>query len=449
MLTKSYFHGILALIWLLGCAATAVSLRPEYRTFDGANNSQTRSALGSAGTYFARLTSESRTSLNSLASPRVVSNKLAEVPKRLNSAQINLLQPFFAEIIAHDLVSTKRDGAVRQINVPRCDAVYDPPRTSPNDCEGNRTIVFGIPTSTVGSPSTYTNNRNAWLDLSWLYGLSVSDNQALREGTGGRIRVDKFFNNSGQIVLDQTAWVLAGESPSVNLNPVFHSFFQLFGRNHNYWADFYRQQLPSASDEVLFQEARAINIAEYQSIVSRQYLPVTVGEPLPPYTDASGRSAYNSSVDPAIDLFFASSSFRYAHAEFRGYLPRLDAELNEIPEGGIALRTSFFNSLKHYIEDTEYGIYDMRVNGGVRKYGPAVVQLFRGLSHSLAGKVQPTLSDEMRNWVFSPSPTAHGLDLISLGIQLGRAQGVGSYNESRRPFGLRPAISWRQLTADG
>jgi hypothetical protein len=182
--------------------------------------------------------------------------------------------------------------------------------------------------------------------------------------------------------------------------------------------------------------------------VSRQYLPVTVGEPLPPYNDASGRSAYNASENPAIELFFASSSFRYAHPEFRGYLPRLDAELNEITEGGIALRTSFFNTLKHYVEDPDYGIYDVNVNGVSRKYGPAVVQLFRGLSHSLAGKVQPTLSDEMRNWVFSPSPTAPGIDLISLGIQMGREQGVGSYNDARRAFKLQPATSWSQVTSD-
>jgi hypothetical protein len=116
------------------------------------------------------------------------------------------------------------DGAVRSISVPRCDAVYDPPRTSPDDCQGNRTIEFGIPSAAGGPPSTFTNNRNAWLDLSWLYGLSAADNQAIREGSGGRIRIDKFFNNSGQIVLDQTAWVVAGESTSVNLNPVFVRF---------------------------------------------------------------------------------------------------------------------------------------------------------------------------------------------------------------------------------
>lgn len=191
-----------------------------------------------------------------------------------------------------------------------------------------------------------------------------------------------------------------------------------------------------------------MNIAEYQSILSRQYLPVTVGEPLPPYVDESGKVAYNESINPGVDLFFGSASFRYAHPEFRGYLPRLDAELKEIPQGGVNLRTAFFNSVNHYIEDPEYGIYNKTVGDRVRRFGPAVVQLFRGLSHTVSGKVQPTLTDEMRNWVFSSSPTAAGIDLISVGIQMGREQDLGTYNDARRAFGLAPATTWNQVTSD-
>jgi hypothetical protein len=55
-----------------------------------------------------------------------------------------------------------------------------------------------------------------------------------------------------------------------------------------------------------------MNIAEYQSIVVRQYLPATVGVPLPPYVNAEGKTAYNSTLNPGIDLVFASAAFRYA-----------------------------------------------------------------------------------------------------------------------------------------
>jgi hypothetical protein len=76
-------------------------------------------------------------------------------------------------------------------------------------------------TSNNSSPpqaKVFTNLRNSWLDLSWLYGLSDEDNQAIRLGSGGKIPL-RYFENPKKLVYDQTLWVKGGETTSVNLNP--------------------------------------------------------------------------------------------------------------------------------------------------------------------------------------------------------------------------------------
>lgn len=70
-------------------------------------------------------------------------------------------------------------------------------------------------------PKTFTNLRNSWLDLSWLYGLTTEANEGIREWAGGRISTSRFFQHPTRIVYDQTMWVRGGESASVNINPAF------------------------------------------------------------------------------------------------------------------------------------------------------------------------------------------------------------------------------------
>jgi hypothetical protein len=76
-----------------------------------------------------------------------------------------------------------------------------------------------------------------------------------------------------------------------------------------------------------------------------------------------------------------------------------------------------------------------------------VVSLFRGLSHNRAGAVEPTLIEDMRNFVFSALPTKPGIDLLSLGIQICRDQELGTYNDVRGSLGLPPVSLWSQVTS--
>lgn len=194
-----------------------------------------------------------------------------------------------------------------------------------------------------------------------------------------------------------------------------------------------------------------MNIAEYQNIVVRQYLPATIGVPLLPYFNENNVSSYNSTTDPAVDLLFASAAFRYGHSEIMPYFPRIGADLKEIPAGSIPLRGSFFNPMKQYVEDPDYGIYEIPAEQNPTdeplRVGPAVVALLRGLSHARSGAVEPILIEEMRNFVFSSGPTKPGIDLFSVGLQMCRDQELGSFNDARRLLGLTPATTWSQISS--
>src|SRR3974390_1445341 len=73
----------------------------------------------------------------------------------------------------------------------------------------------------------------------------------------------------------------------------------LFVRNHNLIATQLHQEHPDWTDEQLYQEARKINIAEYQYITYTQYLPDLLGpNALPAYT------GYDPKVDAAIATEF-------------------------------------------------------------------------------------------------------------------------------------------------
>ncbi len=63
------------------------------------------------------------------------------------------------------------------------------------------------------------------------------------------------------------------------------------------------------TDEQLYQEARKINIAEYQSIIYNEWIPAVLGpNALPAYT------GYNPNVNATISNEFSTVAFRFGHS---------------------------------------------------------------------------------------------------------------------------------------
>lgn len=66
----------------------------------------------------------------------------------------------------------------------------------------------------------------------------------------------------------------------------------------------------TVDDDSLFQYARSICVAEYQSITYEGYVPRIIGFGELPSSDYS----YNPTIDPSLDAFFTTVSFRFGHS---------------------------------------------------------------------------------------------------------------------------------------
>ncbi len=88
----------------------------------------------------------------------------------------------------------------------------------------------------------------------------------------------------------------------------------LFLRNHNRLAQMLARALGAngggtPSDDALYEAARALNIAEYQSIVFNEYLPTMLGNTAP-----GAYTGYNPQLNPTVSNEFASAAFRLGHS---------------------------------------------------------------------------------------------------------------------------------------
>jgi len=104
---------------------------------------------------------------------------------------------------------------------------------------------------------------------------------------------------------------------------VIHTLLQ---RNHNNLAKGLAYFNPHYTDEQLFQEARKINIAQYQNIVYYEWLPAMLGRRFAYENnliyhnpDCKHINDYDPYVDPAPLAEFAGAAFRHPHNQIPGW----------------------------------------------------------------------------------------------------------------------------------
>jgi hypothetical protein len=119
---------------------------------------------------------------------------------------------------------------------------------------------------------------------------------------------------------------MSGDS-RINQNPTLSIVQILFMREHNRIAKELQKLNPQWSDEILFQEARRINIAQFQNIAYYGWFSAIVGvesfESLGYYYQPSGSeysNDYNETLNPSIYNEFPSGVFRLLHTTIDGHL---------------------------------------------------------------------------------------------------------------------------------
>ena len=105
-----------------------------------------------------------------------------------------------------------------------------------------------------------------------------------------------------------------------------------------------QEEYPNWADEKIFQNARRINIGQYQSIVYGGYLPVVLGEKnLAGLEVTEDGTTYNKDVDPTMTNEFATAAYRFGHSMIQGLIQRFKTDNTGLYDE-YHLHDNYFNS---------------------------------------------------------------------------------------------------------
>ncbi|CAJ1957528.1 unnamed protein product [Cylindrotheca closterium] len=278
--------------------------------------------------------------------------------------------------------------------------------TSPPPAQTN---VFRAEHEIVDGQRATMNGNTAFLDMSFLYGGSKDQADKIRSFVGGQL--DLVDNGAGLLPRDST--VLS----HMNTLPTLYSLIVVFMRFHNYVAKYTMEENPNFTDEQIYNSARNYVIGTYQKMVLNNYFPAITGDTLGVYR------GYDPSVNPAVDEFFATVSYRYAHTEQPSVIRLMDPNYVPTAADPIFLRDAFTPKQPD-------GIAKM-----VTDLSEGIENVLRGATFTPKKPYDTYFVDDLN--LFTPTTV--------LDIQRSRDVGIPPYNEVRRRMGLKPAESIYEL----
>ncbi|XP_053668191.1 peroxidase-like [Anopheles marshallii] len=449
------------------CPETPVCNKEQSYKLDGSCNNLLNPSLGTANRPYARFVPASysdgiwepyRTkSGDSLPNARKLSlNLFGET--EMKHPRNTLINMQFGQFVAHDMSFTAGGG-----NIQCCaDGKSVPKELASSKClpievasddpvmgeEGIECMSMVRTKTTLEDPCTHQEGGEAeqlttvtaFLDLSVVYGNSVEQCNSLRTFSKGQMAVD---DRNGKQWLpahpnrttacsvqdDSDVCYLTGDVRS-NQSPHLTLIHQAFLLEHNRLARELAELNPDLDDEVLFQQARKVNIAQYQRIVYYEWLPIYLGRQnmitagvLPELDQRNFASDYNHTVDPSVDNAFATAAFRFFHNLIAGHLD-LVAESTQ-PTGSIRL-SDWLNNPSVLEKDENYG------------------SLSRGMIYQPHDRPNNQLTPEVKHFLFRNGARV-GVDLKALDIQRARDHGLATYNNYREYCGLKRATSWEDF----
>jgi len=426
----------------------ASGILPEFAAIDGRGNNRSFVNYGAAHTQLINIAPLAYgDGISSLAggdrpNPRDVSNALGQQDELTPSSRglTNFIWAF-GQFLDHDLsltpIRTREDAAMRgelvDIDIPIGDPFLDPQGTGTASIAVQRSVFVENTGTGPNNPRQHSNELTHWVDLSSVYGSDDERADALRSFAGGQLRVSQgdllpLFepgngNNDNPGPVPGTDLFFAGDARA-NENVVLISMHTLFVREHNRIASELAEVHPTWTDEQLFQRARQINVAQWQSIVYNEYLPTLLGEGIVP--DYTG---YDSTIDPSISRTFSTAAYRLGHTQLSSEIQRLDANGNAIAQGHLTLFEGFFPS-SSVVQET------------------GIDPILRGMASTLSQEVDTQIIDDVRNLLFNFGNRSAAQDLFALNIQRGRDHGLSDYNTIRAAFGLPRVTSFADITSD-
>ncbi|XP_071554291.1 salivary peroxidase/catechol oxidase isoform X4 [Temnothorax nylanderi] len=432
----------------------------KYRSIDGTCNNIDNPSWGSAMTAYTRVLfsqyfdgiQEPRRvgqTKKPLPSPRLVSAALSTANDQSDASR-TLAVMEWSQFIAHDMAHTpvrKMVSTGKPISCCQPDGDTLSPRHVHPDCfpisVSDRDPVYGqhyvrcmnyvrslpvLRSECTFGPVEQMNQVSHFLDGSTVYGSTMKKSRELRTFEGGRLRIDVQNNHAYLPRGDAELTSQCGENcynsgdDRVNVHPQLAVIHTVWHREHNRVANTLARLNPDWSDEILYQEARRIVIAEIQHITYKEWLPILLGRR---YTRAIGLIVgnnysrnYNSDDEPAVSNEAATAALRFLNSLMQGKLSLPDNLRQQ--NKTLQLAEHFFNP--RVIESEE--VFD---------------GLLRGLATQTSQKMDISLIPDMTSKLYTSNGNDLGLDAISLDIERGRDHGLPGYNYYRRYCGLPAA----------
>uniref|UniRef100_A0A2M4A9X7 Putative peroxidase n=1 Tax=Anopheles triannulatus TaxID=58253 RepID=A0A2M4A9X7_9DIPT len=458
--------GVLLLVAIgLGRVRGQCDNTSPYRTYDGRCNNLQNPTWGAANTPYGRLLPadygdgvstprRSRTGTE-LPSARTLSLTLFNEQLILDP-RTTLVNMQFGQVVAHDMglraggsdtVPCCTNGRVVSNPGRRCYPIPLPPNDPITAAGGGQCLDLVRTRSTfdvnaaacsASNPAQQLNDATSFLDLSLVYGNSAQQNAQLRAFVGGRMKVE---NRNGTewpprnpqsgtactLRLSTDTCYLTGDERS-NITPELTILHIAFLREHNRIAGLLARQRTLWNDEKLFQEARRINIAQYQQIVYYEWLPWFLGRDqmtqrglllrTPDYVND-----YSPSINPTTLNSHSNGAFRYFHSAIMGSLSL--AQESRAITGSLNINDHMFNPT-------------------VLERNDGYTLLTRGMATQPSARTDLSFDPEIRHFLFRFG-NRFGTDLKALDIQRSRDHGIAGYNAFRQYCGLSRATRWEDF----
>ncbi|XP_067616335.1 peroxidase isoform X4 [Eurosta solidaginis] len=346
--------------------------KSPYRTMDGSCNHKDNPQAGMANSRYGRLLSPKygdgiSTPTRSVTGAELPNARLISLivfgELDVPDPQFTLMNMQWGQIMTHDM-SMQAGGTQARKHPTRCCTetgslissgkthstcypIIVPPNDPAYSQVGTECLDFvrtltdrDIKCLYENGPAEQLTAVTAYADLSLVYGNSIQQNSEIRAFQGGRMLVDdrtgaEYLPPSRNSTADCDAappgevCYQAGDI-RVNQNPGLAILHTILLREHNRIADSLVKFNPHYNDRTLFQEARKINIAQYQHISYYEWLPMFLGSEnmqknrLIYKTDNNFINDFDSSIDPSILNEHATAAFRYFHSQIEGRLDSSD-----------------------------------------------------------------------------------------------------------------------------
>jgi hypothetical protein len=406
---------------------TSKSFPKAKRSIDGFGNNKKFKEAGTPFSVLSRLSfadyaDGKNTPADRTVNAREISVNFFQQEETQNPKKASDFLWLWGQFMDHDITLSDTDGTEHfNIAVPKCDVFFD------ISCSGTNEMPFTRSEFVMVDGVRQQFNRvTAYVDGSMVYGSDDERANALRAHDGsGRLLVDENGylpkNTLGlpNLPSDSAHFFAAGDI-RVNDHIGLMAMHNLFVREHNYWADQINAKNPRLHGNTVYQKARAIVIAEIQSITYNEFLPMLIGGYAP-----EAESNYNKELQATIFNEFSAAAFRMGHTFVSG---ELYLESMEGLGFTVDLKDSFFNP------------HEFQRAG--------LDSILLGFSKHMAQDRDPMINTSLQNFLLV-FPHEGIFDLFSFNLQRGRDHGIPSFNDLRENEGFSRMRDFSEVTEHG